>query len=380
MSPPPGEPPRVVCPGIDVPGVELAPVAAFEPLVSFLSSRSSGRETKRFSRGMAFADGRLDLCKQGLGVRGLERVLDATQGHPWIEHLLLGTNALGDEGAAVLAGALERGLPIHTVYAGCNGIVDVRPLASALAPHKQVRALWLKRNPVDRAALRVLLESVAHSNVRTLDLTNCALGDEGCAEVADGLADTPIEALYLGGNGLSSAAPLARLLARTSSRLAHLYLGASRLGGGEAAKLLEVLPIARSLRTLDLASNGLTAEDVRELGRCVAGSNLTVLSFGTSRAAKKLGEHANGLGDETVPSLAAAMTGLASLDLRGTSLTSRGAKVLLAARDTRGRQTRLLFGSGIARTLRRGGALGEEPEDTATTGNEDARFIRSVYR
>ena len=379
MSPPLGEPPRVVCPIIDVPNVELAPVSAFDPVVSFLASRGSPPETKRFPRGSAFADGRLDLCKQGLGVRGLVRVLEAAEGHPWIEHLLLGTNALGDQGAAALGRALERGLPLHTVYAGCNGITDVRPLASALAAHRPVRALWLKRNPLDLAALRVLLASLARSNVRTLDLTNCALGDEGCAEVADGLAGTPIESLYLGGNGLASAKPLARLIARADSRLAHLYLGASRLGG-QAEKLFLALPLARAMRTLDLASNGLTSQDVRDMGRAVASSSLVALSFGTSRAARKLQEHANALEDDTVPELVAAMGGLAALDLRGTSLTSRGAKALLAARDAGGHRTRLLFGAGIARTFRRAGALHEGQPEDPTWGNEDARFIRSVYR
>ncbi len=53
-----------------------------------------------FPLGALRPDGRVDLCKQGLGAPGVARLLPVATASPHAVHLLLGTNAIGDEGRA----------------------------------------------------------------------------------------------------------------------------------------------------------------------------------------------------------------------------------------------------------------------------------------
>ncbi|GAA4960513.1 hypothetical protein GCM10023238_29630 [Streptomyces heliomycini] len=119
------------------------------------SDRAVGAD-EAFPLGTLRADGRVDLCKQGLGC-GRRRPADARRGRsPHARHVLLGTNAIGDEGASTVARALADGHGLHTLYLGCNriGPEGAAALAGALSTDDTVRALWLKRNPVATTAPR----------------------------------------------------------------------------------------------------------------------------------------------------------------------------------------------------------------------------------
>lgn len=345
--------PPVHCPAVYVPTVQLATAEELAPIIEHLSTTTEP-SSQAFVKGTLQRDGRLDFCKQGLGPDGLRAVLRPLgKGQARARHLLLGTNGLGDEGAAVLGDALEHGFQVQTLYLGCNliGSEGVAALARGISHQGSVRALWLKRNPIGERGLSTLLHALPQTSLRTLDLTNCALGDEGACRVVEVLHQTcsPLRYLFLGANGLLDGRPLAAWLADPSCQLEGLFLGASRLGEAGAEQLFEALSVNRSLRTIDLSSNAIGR--LARLAKWLPNSSLAWLALGQSPAAEKLGVAHNHFG-------------------------SRDARTMLDAAAQITNPPTVLFGPGIARTLRRRGkGLTEAP-----TIPEDIRAIASVYR
>ena len=65
--------------------------------------------------------------------------------------LLLGTDGIGNAGAADVAELVGKNSALEVLYLGCNKIdaAGVAPLAASLTvPNSSVTGLWLKRNPV----------------------------------------------------------------------------------------------------------------------------------------------------------------------------------------------------------------------------------------
>ncbi|MFD0573249.1 hypothetical protein ACFQ0T_33475 [Kitasatospora gansuensis] len=80
-----------------------------------------------------------------------------------MRHLLLGTDRLGDQGAATLT-ARTLATEVTTLYMGCNNITTTG--ACRIADHlraspQTVQALWLKRNPLGDAAAEVVRSAAA---------------------------------------------------------------------------------------------------------------------------------------------------------------------------------------------------------------------------
>lgn len=378
-----GDAPSTRCPAIHVASIALAPLAELEPATRFLEARTRERTTQRFVRGTAQRDGRLDFCKQGLGPEGVTKVLDRLGGgHPWLRHLLLGTNGLGDDGATRVAESLRRGVELSTLYLGCNGIgpEGAAALAESLATNPHVRALWLKRNAIGMKGLAALLDVLPRTRVRTLDLTNCELGDEGIAELARVLtgAKTEVAHVFLGGNGLSDPEPLARWLAHPDRSPRSLFVASSRLGDGGAATLLDAASRGAHLRALDLASNGLTIGFADHAAARRTELSIEWLHLGDSPVALALGERHNALGDASVPLLARlAGTSICELGLRGAGITSRGARALVELLRAEADPPNVIFGKGIARRLRKAGRSLSARRAGAPA---DVRHIASVYR
>ncbi len=221
------EPVPVRCPAIEHPDLPLADPAGLVPLLARLGGDAPVTEDETFTIGTLRPDGRVDLCKQGLGAAGAVRVLPAATASPHATHLLMGTNALEDEGARAVAGALTPGHGIRTVYLGCNriGPDGVRALADRLAGDDTVQVLWLKRNPVGDEGARALAAMLRrNTTIRTLDLVNTGVTTDGLAGLLEVLRerDRPMERLFLGGNGLDGAAAPTLCRARSSGRCTRI--------------------------------------------------------------------------------------------------------------------------------------------------------------
>lgn len=381
-----GEPTPVRCPAIEHPDLPLADPAGLDALVARLADPAAVAGTEVFPLGTLHPDGRVDLCKQGLGPAGAARVLSAVTRSAHARHVLLGTNALGAEGARTVADALAGGHGLRTVYLGCNRIdaAGAQALAAALADDDTVEALWLKRNPVGDAGATALAAMLRRNHrIRTLDLVNTGVTVAGLRVLAAALAARPrrLERLFVGGNGLGpeSADTLAALARDCGVR--ELYLAANHLGDDGAAAVATAADPARPL-SLGLGGNGIGPAGVRAIAAHLAG--IERLDLGRPPSQRALGAYDNHFGDDGADALAAALPGtpLRRLDLRHTGVRGRGAKALLSAvcRTAESGGTTLEyvgFGPGVPRRVKRAMADHLQPERQP---HPDVRAIASVYR
>jgi len=378
------EPTPVRCPAIEHPDVPAADLTDLVPLLDRLAEPAAVDGDETFPLGTLRPDGRVDLCKQGLGPEGAARLLPVAAGSPHARHVLLGTNAIGDEGARAVADALRPGHGLETVYLGCNriGPAGAAALAESLAGDGTVKAIWLKRNPVGDAGARALAEMLrTNRTIRTLDLVNTGLGAEGLRALLDTLAERPrpLERLFLGGNGLSAAeAGLLAALIRDAG-VRELYLAANHLGDEGAAVLAGAASGAGRSRPvrLGLGGNGIGPDGARALAGALGG--IESLDLARPPSERALGAPPNATGDEGVAVLAEALPGtpLRRLDLRRTGITGRGAKTLLACVPDDTRLEYVGLGPGVPRRVKRALAPRLRP---AARPHPDMRAIASLYR
>ncbi|WP_229870894.1 leucine-rich repeat domain-containing protein [Streptomyces phaeofaciens] len=375
-----------------VPSVVPRPLADLAPLLDWLRAGRPAGERLDFAAGTALPDGRLDLCKQGLGARGAALVAEALADGPSpVRHLLLGTDALGDDGAAAVAGT---DAPVETLYLGCNGITagGACRIADQLRASPQVvTGVWLKRNPLGggggRAAAE-LVESVR--TLRTLDLVQTGLGAAGVAVLADALLAAAghgrrVERLFVGGNPLGERGAEALAAVVEAGAIDELYVSAARLGDVGARRLAEALdraPYGRLTR-LSVASNGIGPRAAARLAATAATAGVTLLDLGRVRAAGVLGAADNRLdlaAAETIgQALAATEHRLTHLVLRHTGLRSREAHRLLDHAPHATTATRFVLGQGVATSIkRRLTALSAHLPPPAVPA--DVAAVRSVHR
>ncbi|GLW64346.1 hypothetical protein Arub01_25900 [Actinomadura rubrobrunea] len=382
MTDPRTRPAPVRCPAIDAPDVPAADPADLEPLLARLGDAAAVDGDETFPLGTLRPDGRVDLCKQGLGAEGVERLMPVAAVSPHAVHLLLGTNAMGNDGARAIARALVPGHGVRTLYLGCNRIdgEGAAALAEKLADDDTVRAVWLKRNPLCDEGIRALAAMLRRNTaIRTLDLVNTGITVDGLRTLLDALTarPQPVERLFLGGNGLAAdAAPLLAALIRDAG-VRELYLSASHLGDAGAAALAEAADPQRPVR-LGLGGNGIGPVGARALADALDG--IEALNLGRPRSQRALGAPANATGDEGAAALADALPGspLRTLDLAHSGITGRGAKALLArvsATATRLEQVRL--GPNVPRRVKRALNALMRP---LTPAHPDILAIGSVYR
>ena len=376
------EPTPVRCPAIADPDAGLADPADFTALLDRLAAGGEVTAAEEFPRGTVQPDGRLDLCKQGLGPEQTGRIVAAAVASPLVRHLLLGTNGLGADGARAVAGALRPGHHVETLYLGCNriGPDGVDALADRLAGDDTVRALWLKRNPVgDQGVARLAAALTGNTTIRTLDLVNVGLTARGLTVLAAALAQRParLQRLYLGGNGFGPEAVPALGTLIHAAGVREVYLAANHLGDAGAAALAELA--AGVEVTLGLGGNGLTPAGTAALARHLGA--WTALDLARPPSERSLGAHGNVVGDEGAYALAAALDGarLHRLDLRRTEIGGRGARRLVAAVAGHPTLAYLGINGGVPRRQRRRAAelLAGQP---VPVPHADVRAIASVYR
>ncbi|MFI6034581.1 ribonuclease inhibitor [Streptomyces sp. NPDC051315] len=375
-----------------VPYVVPRPLADLAPLLDWLRAGRPAGERLDFAAGTALPDGRLDLCKQALGARGAALVAEALADGPSpVRHLLLGTDALGDEGAAAVAGT---DAPVETLYLGCNGITagGACRIADQLRASPQVvTGVWLKRNPLGSGGGRAAAELLESARtLRTLDLVQTGLDPAGAAVLADALLAAAahgrrIERLFVGGNALGEAGAAALAAVVAAGAVGELYVSAARLGDAGALRLAAALDDAphRRLARLSVASNGIGPGAAARLVAAAVTAGVTLLDLGRVRAAAVLGAADNRLdlaAAETVgQALAACEHRLHHLVLRHTGLRSREAHRLLDHATRAVAPTRFVLGSGVAASIKRRltDLSGHLPPPAVPA---DVAAVRSVHR
>ncbi|WP_157518334.1 gala protein [Herbidospora mongoliensis] len=269
----------------------------------------------------------------------------------------------------------------RTLYLGCNriGPGGTAALADRLGDDDTVRALWLKRNPVGEEGVRALAAMLGrNTTLRTLDLFNTGLSMSSLELLVTALMSrrTPLERLFLGGNGLGpDAAPLLAALI-SGAGLRELYLQSNHLGDEGAAVLAAAGDPDRPVR-LGLGGNGIGPRGATALAGALAG--IETLDLGRPLSERSLGAPPNTTGDEGAQALATALAGspLRRLELRHTGLTGRGAKGLLARVPDDTRLEYVGLGPGLPRRVKRSFTARLRP---AGPGHPDLIAIGSLFR
>ncbi|MFB7446102.1 leucine-rich repeat domain-containing protein [Streptomyces mirabilis] len=354
-----------------VPAVVPRPLTELAPLLDWLRDGRPAGERLDFTAGTALPDGRLDLCKQGLGARGAALVAEALSEMSGVSdrpspvrHLLLGTDGLGDEGAVAVAARAE----VETLYLGCNGITAggaCRIADNLRASPRVVTGVWLKRNPLGSGGGPAAAELVeAAKSLRTLDLVQTGLDATGAVVLVDALLTATengrrIERLFVGGNplGAAGAVPLAALIAEGA--VDELYVSAAGLGDAGALRLAHALARAPHgrLTRLSVASNGIGPSAAARLVAAATAAGVTLLDLGRVRAAAVLGAADNRLdlaaATDIAHTLASAEHRLTHLVLAHTGMRSREAHRLLDTAPRAATATRFVLGQSIATSVKR---------------------------
>lgn len=322
-------------------------LADLDPLLQHLRADAPVEVQTAFNKGTLTTDGRLDLCKQVVGPRGIVPLLDAMKMSQRVKRLLLGNNIVGDAGAAAIADYIrQRGdSPMECWYIAGNhiGPDGIRPVCDALADDARVTSLWLKRNPLKAEGMAPLAELLrANRTLEVLDLVNCGLLDEGLATLLGAFtgpsANKTLRHLYVGTNGVTerSAGRVAEFLAGECA-LESFYLSCNRLGDEGVEVIARGLAANRTVRRFSLASNRVGPRGAAALAEALAGHpTLELLDLGFTKATVAVGELGNYVGDEGARSLAAMLTtntSLRSLDLLHNYISQAGVNRLRAALD-----------------------------------------------
>ena len=196
----------------------------------------------------------------------------------------------------------------------CIDSTSFSGLAGALAQSTATN-VWLKRNPLTAAAAPDIAKLMLQSQtLRTLDLDQTKLSDEGIASLFDILSQSSANApvtlqhLYLNATGLSTkaAASLANFLQTPGCRLQSLFMSNNPLSDTGAAALAVGLKTNTTLQRLMLASAGLTSPGAIALLDALAGNaSLQAFSLGQSYATEDLNSRYSWLTDSALPSLQA---------------------------------------------------------------------------
>lgn len=335
--------------------VEISPLEELQPFFNHLANDGSIRNNQvignnnylKFERGVVYPDGRMDLCKQVVGDKWIGNLMEALKTNTQIEHFLLGNNVTKLEGGKAIGEYLVSQHPnkIKTWYlAGSefnskaleyivNGFLTSRD--------NDVKALWLKRNPLYAEGMIYIRQLLEHNNsIKVLDLHNTAIGlredaynnlvftsltnngielkmskmpyenyltDNGIMNLCEGLkVNDVLENLYLDANGLqiSSLQYLAEYFSfKTKMGLVgikNLWIGMNKLtddGVKILCKSLKDYPI----RGLELGSVYMSDVGMEYIANTFKNhSSLEVLDLGLYKATADMGAVSNNIGDNGV--------------------------------------------------------------------------------
>lgn len=288
-----------------------------------------------FKRGVVYDDGRLDLCKMVVGPTHIEKLLDALEKNTVVTQFLLGNNIISTTGARRIARFIaDHPDRIETWYIAGNHIraPGFQLLVDAMVDSPRITNVWLKRNPLtpDSAAnvTRLIMQT---PNLRTLDLENTELGDEGVARIMDEITgqDVALRHLYLNANGIGekAAIAIAGYLAHPACKMESLYLASNPIGDAGALPIATALELNASLLRLSMSSTGVTSKGVSALCTSLS-SHPRIMSFdlAASQTTRVHRQRFNHLADIAIPHITSLMKNpsMRHLDLGRTSFSAAG--------------------------------------------------------
>ena len=261
--------------------------------------------------------------------------MTSLESNTFVRHFLLGNNMIGPVGARLISEfVLAHPDCMETWYlaGNCIDLAGFERLVSAWTTSSSITNIWLKRNPLSPTASTALYDLITKtSRLRTLDLDETELGDEGVAHLFSLLAmhnsPTSLRHIYLNAVGIGQSAcnSLANYLSSPHCTVESVYLSANPMGDAGADALAKGIAKNTSLLRLALASCGLKSKGATLILQALAGHpRLMTLRLGQNYATKDLGMRYNYLEDDVgdiVKALVSSCTTLRMLELGMTGMT-----------------------------------------------------------
>jgi Ran GTPase-activating protein (RanGAP) involved in mRNA processing and transport len=318
------------------------------------------------------------------GPRNIGDLMESLKTNEFSKHFLLGNNIVGPTGAEAIASFIEA-FPnrIETWYlaGNCIDAPSFTRLVDAMLTSPIITNIWLKRNPLGASSAPDLFRLITQSpNLRTLDLDQTELGDEGVATLFSLLTThnhpLPLRNLYLNATGIGplAAAQISAYLSTPSCSLTSLYLANNPLGPA-AALLAPGLATTTTLTRLSLQSCGLSDAPVATLLSALQSNpqcKISALDFGQSYATEDLRTRYNWL-TTALPfaDFVASSATLRYLNVSHNPLSQTSVNVLLQSVSE---SPSMMYLDRAARPLVRG----EQDWASVKAGQECARLTRLV--
>jgi len=318
--------------------VDISPPELLEPLYTFLQQQDTPINSETaFTKGTICTDGRLDLCKQVIGPGGVKDLLkslesDSSKQNPKVKHLLLGNNICGNELGNAVARFIKSGKSALTTWYIAGNDLDekgIAPVCEALQQDKQVRQLWLKRNPLKIGGMIHIVDMLkVNTYLQVLDVTNTGILDDGAILLLNNIPKT-LQYLYLSSNGLTDKTCRVLVDKLHTYKLEQLSLGCNRLCDSGAKYLGQALSHQScSLKALEIASCAIGPEGAKHLADALkTNTSLIWLNFGFLKSTNDLGEIPNLIGSHGSVYIADALKTnktLKALDLTYTGIQQAG--------------------------------------------------------
>ena len=357
-------------------------------LVEFLESNQTSNENITFPRGTVTDDGRLDLCKQSIGIEGCEIISEALKHNKTINAILFGTDGIGNIGASKVAELITENETLETIYLGCNNIETegVTALSESLEQNKSVKGLWLKRNPLGvEGAKRIAKMLRKNSTLKVLDLVTTAIEKEGVDVILEVLMteNRTLKKLYLSGNQINEiqAEKLKELLIENDS-LETLMLSVNCLKDEGVIKIADGLKQNKTLQELSLASNGISLKGANYLFETLSeNDSLKYLDLGYAISTRVLGAERNEFGDEfaeTCRDFLKLNKPLQYLDLTKTGITNKGLQIIEEGILENSNLCKFKINAKLSETAKK--HLQSNEQNSTIIFSKEVQAIKSVYR
>jgi Ran GTPase-activating protein (RanGAP) involved in mRNA processing and transport len=286
--------------------VMVPPLDDFKPFFCHMKNKNPLPENQiKFKRGVFYADGRIDLCKQVVGPTWIGQLMEAIVNNDLITHFLMGNNVVGPQGAQAIGEFIKTYQPpIETWYLAGNkiGPNDIKLITDPLKTDVHAKALWLKRNPLMAEGVKHVADMlVENQSIEILDLNNVGMMDEGCTYLFDKLRhNTTLKMLYMDANNLTwkSCKAIGEYMkymnANNLQGLHSIFMGMNPLKNRGALLLANGLTLCPQLQRLCVSSCRITSQGLVYLVVCLMKCvNLIHLDVGHYKATSDMMELPN---------------------------------------------------------------------------------------
>ena len=209
-----------------------------------------------------------------IGVRTISKSLTR------LKRLSLSNNEIGDEGAGIIAEALQSS-NLHYLVLKNNGIGDLGAQAISKAlPGSKLEILDLKGNRIGNFGIGAIAKILKQApRLTTLLLEGNGICSSGANAIGEALAGSNLEILNLKANQIGSAGALAIAQGLLFSKLYELDLDSNEIGDN-GVKAISEYSANSNLLGLGLGNNGIGIEGAKGLGNALnRSSTLTLLDI-----------------------------------------------------------------------------------------------------